>query len=337
MRIVIPTAGRPHSLTAVLGYYARFYPDADIVVADGSAPAVQERNRQTVADSGLAADHRGFDPDVPVFERLLRVVNDLDDDYLVLGADDNYPILETLEVARRRLEERPTAVCAGGHLVHLDVVGPDQASAHLDPVRHLNADDPVQRMRTFGALPFPTAYGVARRAHVQARLEFLREWYLPSFYALGVGLFDVAHGQYVAVPELGFVCTSNFVDDVREPEEPLACLRSADQVLAMNDLVLEWLSRVPGFDEDEARQVLTRAIGRRVADLSGAPPHQVVGFADQAPFKTPIVDGARKKFRDLFTAGTPERERYAERLSFIGERLHESVTSMGNYAEAGAR
>lgn len=336
LKIVIPTADRPQSLRGVLDYYARFYPESDIVVADGSGRSVQEQNQQTVVDARIAVDYRAFEPDVPVFERLLRVVRDLDAEFLVMGADDNYPILETLERARKRLVDRPDAECAGGHVVHLEVHGGGQATAQLDPVRHIVADNPAQRMRVFSALPFPTAYGVARRAAVQARLEFLRDWYLPTFYVLGVGLQDVARGGYLAYPEIGFICTSNFVDDVRHTGEPLACLRAADQVLAMYDEIYERASRVPGFEPDATRDVMTRAIGQRVAELTGVPPHHVVGFADRAPYRTPIVEGARQMFRDLFLADTPQRKAYAEKLAFIGEQLQQLIASQDHYAEAGA-
>lgn len=327
MKIVIPTADRPHSLRSVLDYYARFYARADIVVADGSGAEARELNRATVKQSALPVDYRAYDESLPVFERLLSVVGDIDSDYVVMGADDNYPILETLEKARKRLVERPDAVCAGGHIVHLSVDAPDRATATLDVVRHVNADDPAQRMRVFGSLPFPSSYGVARRELVIERLEFLRSWYLKGFYDLGVGLLAMARGKYVAVPELGFICTSNYVDDTAPDEEPLACLRGADQVLALHDAVLERASAAPGFDEVSIRNVLSPVIGRRVAALAGAPALQLVGFSDKAPFRTPIVEGARQLFADLFAEDTPARATYADRLAFIAERLQQAVTT----------
>ncbi|KAA1427277.1 TIGR00180 family glycosyltransferase [Nocardioides antri] len=335
MKIVIPTADRPHSLRSVLDYYARFYPRADLVVADGSGAEARELNRTTVRQSALTVDYRAYDASLPVFERLLSVVNDLDSEYVVMGADDNYPVLETLEKARKRMADRPDAVCAGGHIIHLSVVAPDRATATLEVVRHVNADDPAQRMRVFGSLPFPSSYGVARRELVVERLEFLRSWYLKGFYALGVGLMAMAKGKYVAVPEPGFILTSNYVDDTAPAEEPLACLRGADLVLAMHDAVLERASTEPGFDEVRTRDVLSAVIGRRVAALAGAPALQLVGFTDKAPYRTPMVEGARQLFSDLFTEGTPTRAAYADRLAFIAERLQQATDS-DNRLEAGA-
>ncbi|MEZ0579485.1 TIGR00180 family glycosyltransferase [Nocardioides sp. MH1] len=337
MKIVIPTADRPASLQAVLDYYARFHPRAELVVADGSTPEVKERNRESVAQAQVAVEHQEYDADLPVFERLLRTLHTFEREFVIMGADDNYPVLETLEKARKRLIERPEAVCAGGHVVHLDVTAPGRASARLDVVRHINADNPAQRMRVFGSLPFPTSYGVARRAHVIARLEFLRTWYLRSFYELGVGLTDVARGQYVAIPELGFICTSNYVDDPPRAEEPLAYLRGADQVLAMHDAAYERAAQAPGFDGDQVRDVLSSVIGRRTAALAGAPQHQVVGFADKAPYKTPMVENARQLFRDLFAEGSAVRTQHADRLAFIADRIQQITATTANHAPAGAR
>ena len=337
MKIVIPTADRPASLRAVLDYYGRFYPRAELVVADGSTAAVKELNRQAVAEAQVAVEHQEYDDDLPVFDRLLQALHTVDRQFVIMGADDNYPVLETLEKGRKRLLERPEAVCAGGHLVHLDVTGPDRASARLDVVRHVNADNPAQRMRVFGSLPFPTSYGVARHEHVVHRLEFLRTWYLRSFYELGVGLTDTARGQYVAIPELGFICTSNYVDDRPQAEEPLAYLRGADQVLAMHDAAYERAAQAPNFDAGQVRDVLSSVIGRRTAALAGAPQHQVVGFTEKAPYKTPMVDNARQLFKDLFTEGTAQRAQHAERLAFIAERIQEITASSSNLTQAGAR
>lgn len=340
MKIIIPTADRPASLRAVLDYYGRFYPRAELVVADGSGAEGKELNQRAVSEAQVAVDYRDCDPDLPVFERLHQVLTTLDREFVIMGADDNYPVLETLEKARKRLLERPEAVCAGGHIVRLDVTGPGRASAQLDVVRHINADNPAQRMRVFGSLPFPTGYGVARREHVIARLEFLRTWYLRSFYELAVGLTDTATGQYVAIPELGFILTSNYVDDPPRPEEPLAYLRGADQVLAMHDAAYERAAQAPGFDPDQVREVLSAVIGRRTAGLAGAPLHQVVGFTEKAPYKTPMVENARQMFADLFTEGSAERAKHGERLAFIAERIQQvtlSSSTSGNLVQAGTR
>jgi len=337
LKIVIPTADRPASLRAVLDYYGRFYPSADVVVADGSRPVVRELNRLSVARAEIKVEHREYDEELPVFERLYRVVTDLDDAFVVLGADDNYPILETLDTAMKRLQERPAAALAGGHVVHLDVTAPDRASARLDPVRHINPGDPALRMRVFGSLTFPTTYSVTRRDTLVARLDLLRNWYLADYYELGVGLVDVIKGQYFAIPEIGFICTSNYVDNPPRLREPLAHLRGADQVLALHDAVLERASAAEGFDLDATLDVLTAMIRRQTAALAGAPIHEIFGFEDKAPYRTPIVDGARETFRDLFRPGTAEREKYGDKLAFIAERLQQITTSAANHEMAGAR
>jgi hypothetical protein len=105
----------------------------------------------------------------------------------------------------------------------------------------------------------------------------------------------------------------------------------------MHDAAFERAAQAPGFDGDQVRDVLSSVIGRRTAALAGAPQHQVVGFTDKAPYRTPMVDNARQMFADLFTEGSAERAKHADRLDFIADRLQQITTSSGNLAQAGLR
>jgi glycosyltransferase domain-containing protein len=336
MKIVIPTRNRPTSLHGVLDYYARFYPRTEILIADGSSPQFKDLNRQVVERSSVAIDYQAYDEDLSLFDRLLSLLDRIDTEYVIMAADDDYPIIETLEKCRRKLDERPDAVAAGGHLIHLNVTAPDAGNARLDPVRHVNADDPIRRMRVFGSLPFTTTYGVARRELLVERYEFLRSWSMPGMFDLGVGLMDVTRGKFIAVPDLGFICTRNYVHSYFRAEEPLVYLRKADKILELHDRLYKRLSELDDFDPDAARDALAWVIGRRVAALAGAPPYRIAGFAEKAPYRTPLMDGARQMFADLFTEGTPERAKYADRFAFIADRLQQTIVSSDNAGEADA-
>ncbi len=335
MKIVIPTRNRPTSLGGVLDYYARFYPKAEVLIADGSSAEFKALNQMVVEVSPVSVDYQPYDEELSLFDRLLKLLDGLDSEYIVMAADDDYPIMETLEKAKKRLDARPDAVCAGGHLVHLNVTAQDAGNARLDAVRHVTADDPLRRMRTFGSLPFTTTYGVARRELLIERYEFLRSWSMPGFFDLGVGLMDVTRGKFIAVPELGFICTRNYIHSYFRAEEPLVYLRKADKVLELHDLLYKRLEEFDEFDGDAARDALSAVIGRRVAALAGVPPHRTVGFAEKAPYRTPLMDGARQQFADLFTAGTEERAKYGDRLEFIADRLQRTIASKDNSGEAG--
>lgn len=335
MKVIIPTRNRPTSLRGVLDYYERFYPRVDLLIADGSAPEFKERNQQVVERSPLRVDYRSFDASISLFDRLLEVLHAIDTEYVVMAADDDYPILETMERAQKRLQEKPDAICAGGHLVHVGITSADGGIARLDPVRHIMADDAGRRMRMFGALPFTTTYGVARRELLIHRYEFLSGWSMPGFFDLAVGLMDLSRGKFVAIPDLGFICTRNFVHSYYRAEEPLVYLRRAAAVLELHDLLLERLSHTADHDPESAADVVRSVIARRVAALAGAPPYRIVGFTERPPYKTPIVDGARQLFADLFHADTEVRAKYGERLAFIAERLGETLESSDNAGEAG--
>lgn len=335
MRIIIPTRNRPTSLGGVLRYYDTFYPDAQVILADGSDEAFKPLNAQLATDAKIEVDYRPFDSEVSLFDRLLAVLNSETDAYFIMAADDDYPIMETMAKAQARLEADTDAVCAGGYLIHIDVHDENSANARLDPARHIMAPNAAQRMRTFGQLPFTTTYAVARRERLIARYEFLKGWNMPGFFDLGVGLMDMADGKFIAIADLGFICTRNKVHSYYRSTDHLVYLRKADEVLRLFDITTKRLQEVDGLDEEEARTVLSRVINNRVAALAGAPPFRITGFTDRAPYKTDMVTRTRAAFTEMFSEGTEQREKYGARLAFIADNLQNTLQSQDNAGEDG--
>lgn len=327
MRVIIPTRNRPTSLSGVVRYYEEFYPETEIIVADGSSDGYQQVNAETAARSTISVDYRAYDPEISLFDRLLQVLRTESDPYFVMAADDDYPILETMQKARIRLDRDPDAVCAGGFLVHVGVRPPDVANARLDPVRHLVAPTAGRRMQVFGQLPFTTTYAVARRERLLARYEFLKHWNVPGFLDLAVGLMDVADGKFLAVPDLGFICTRNTVHSYYRASDHLIYLRRASEVLELYHMLTRKLMEVDGMGEKDARGLIAGIINRRVAALAGAPPFLIAGFTERAPYRTELIDRTRQRFADLFTAGTSMRKTHERRLSFIAKGLQATLDS----------
>ncbi len=333
MKVVIPTRNRPTSLEGVLAWFARFYPTADVLIADGSDQPFQDRNREVVAESAFAVELRSYPPEMSLFDRLLDVLRGLDSDFVLMAADDDYPIMETLDKAQRQLVKHPDAGFAGGHLVHLKI-DDKGTTARLDPVRNLMNPDPGRRMRMFASYPFTTTYGVARRELLIARYEFLRTWSVPKFFDFGVGLLDLTYGQYIGLPQLGFVCTRNETHSYFRSEDPLVYLRMADQVLELHDHLVGRLRMTNGADPQETEALVSNLIRGRVAAVSGAPPHRLRGFTSTYPYATAAMTDARRQFADLFREGTETRHLYAERLAFIADRLQRTMASTDNAGEA---
>lgn len=327
MRVIIPTRNRPTSLSGVVRYYEEFYPETEIIIADGSSDNYKLLNAEIAARSTISVDYRAYDPEISLFDRLLQVLRSESDPYFIMAADDDYPVLETMQKARSRLDKDPEAVCAGGFLVHVTVRAPDIANARLDPVRHLAAPRAARRMQVFGQLPFTTTYAVARRERLIARYEFLKHWNVPGFFDLAVGLMDMAAGKFLAVPDLGFICTRNNVHSYYRPTDHLIYLRRAAEVLELFDVLTRKLMEVDGMGEKEARALLANIINRRVAALAGAPPFVIAGFTERAPYRTELIDRTRQSFADLFTAGTRMRKTHERRLSIISKSLQATLAS----------
>lgn len=330
MRILIPTRNRPTSLAGVLSYYERFYPKTEIIIADGSTSEFQSQNEVLVREVGISVDYRAYNPELSLFDRLLEVLKGESDRYIVMGADDDFPILETLEKCRKRLDVHDDCVCSGGFLVHLDVDEAGDARARLDPVRPIRGDTLEERMNAFSRLPFTTTYAVARRDLLIARYEFLREWNVPGFFDFGVAMMDFTHGKFFAIPELGFICTRNITHSYYRSSQPLVYLRRADDIMRLGERMSFYLREIDGLSAERAEYVVGQLINRRIAALAGAPPFRIAGFDQRPPFTNVLVTTARERFRAMFTGGTPERAILAERLAFIAQRLQETIESNDN-------
>lgn len=332
MKILIPTRNRPTSLRGLLSYLAHFYPEADVLVADGSTPEFQRQNEDFVATLTTKVEYRAYDERIGLFERLAMVLDTIDAEFVTMNADDDYPVLETLEAAERRLAATPGASFAGGHLVHINIYDSRPSIARIDAVRDITSDDPARRVQLFGVYPFTTSYGVARRELLQERYEFLQTWTSTSFFDLAVGLVDLLHGKFVSVPDFAFLCTRNEVHSYYRPEDGLAYLRNADKVLDLNDRLVKRLVAL-GCDVEEATQVIGTAIAGRLAGVVGHPPFRLAGFAQRYPYNTREMADARRKLADLFTDGTVERARHGTKLAFIAQNVQRTLESSDNAGE----
>lgn len=333
MKILIPTRNRPTSLHGLLTYLAHFYPDADVLVADGSTPEFQRQNADLVRSLPTPIEYRAYDPEIGLFERLAMVLDTIDAEFVTMNADDDYPVLETLEAAERRLSETPGAMFAGGHLIHINIYDDRPSIARIDAVRDITDDDPARRVQVFGAYPFTTSYGVARRELLQARYDFLQSWTSTSFFDLAVGMVDLVHGKFVSVPDIAFLCTRNEVHSYYRPEDGLDYLRNAGKILDLNDRIVKYLVAL-GCDVDDATYVAGTTIAGRLAGVVGHPPFRLAGFAESYPYNTPEMADARRKLADLFTDGTVERARYGTKLAFIADNVQRILESSDNAGQA---
>ena len=333
MRLLIPTRNRSTSLAGVLGFYARFYPQARLIIADGSTEDYKAQNAALCTKTELDIDYRPFDSEMSLFDRLLTVLSDIDDDYIVMAADDDYAILETLEMGRKRLETDPDVVCVAGYLVHIMVKTAATAGVRLDPARTIAQPTFAGRMRGFSQLPFTTTYAVARREHLIRRYEFLKDWHVPGFFDLAVGLMDLSYGKIVGLPKLGFYCTRNYVHSYFRMADEETFLNHADEGPRLIELMTERLVLIDGMDRETAHMTVKRSVNRRISALAGSPPHKQAGFKDVPPYQSKNVQQAKFHFDEMFEPGTDTRGQYLDRMTFIARNLSTTLTSSDNKGE----
>lgn len=335
MRLIIPTRNRPTSLGGVLRYYETFYPDASLIIADGSTSDFQKRNETICTETPLTIQYQAFDPEIGLFDRLLMVLRNESDPYFLMAADDDYPILETLQKARIRLDKRPEIVCSGGFLLHLNVISDTTANVTLDPPRNIVSPSASRRMNQFSRFPFATSYMLARRELLIARYEFMSGWHVPGFFDYALGLMDLSHGGIVGLAEPAVICTRNAAHSYYRPTDTLGFLAHSDQLMELRDILMKRLEETEeDFDADEAMKLTSNVIRRRIASACGVAPHRIEGFTQQPLFAKGLVAEARQSFQNMFTPGTPERTKLDPKFKLISENLQSVLVSDDNATDA---
>ncbi len=335
-RMLIPTRNRPTALSNTLGFIADFFPGTRIIVADGSYDDFKPQNAQTVKDLGdrIELDYRPYPDKMGLFERLLDVIRSIDDEYIIMGADDDFPMLDTLAKFEKFLDNNPDYVTALGPLISLKLESETELTARLDIIRPMRMDCPLKRARAFSNWPFPTTYAVTRRELLIARYERASEIFLSGFFDFTVGVQDCMHGKIAAFPDVGFFSTRNYNHSYLRPDDKLLVLRRSDDILWAVDNMVTDLINIGGIERQTAEDAAANIIRKRIAALSGAHPRKMRTRPVSKVVNTPIVQNQYKLFREMFEDGNETRERYKKRLDAIMRALKSNAQSDDNAMEA---
>jgi glycosyltransferase domain-containing protein len=333
--LLIPTRNRPTSLSNVLRYLARFYGSTRVIIADGSDEAYKVRNRQEIeANKGsLTVDYRSYPPECSYLDRLLEVLKGESSDFVAVGADDDYPIMETLAKGEEFLREHGDYSIALGMLVNLQLNSPTELIAYAFYARHIRADAPHLRASQYAHWSFPTTYSVGRRDVLIKRYERARELFMVLLYDQACGFQDSMHGKIMALPEIGFICTRNYTHSYLRPEAGLIYLRRSQEVLGTMDLFRQDLVRYAGLHEEEAGRRSEEIIKSLLRESLGRPLVQTIGFERKPIFANDSIQKQIDIFEALFEKDTAVRKRYAERLAFILAAMKASAESSDNVGE----
>lgn len=335
-RLLIPTRNRPTALRGVLDYLARFYPGTGVLIADGSREAYKPANRAAVESlrESLALDYRAYPEEMPYFDRLLEALHGADDQFFVVGADDDFPLMEVFEEGAAYLRRHPQCVSVMGASVNLMAFGPDRLRVRLNVVRNIAGRTPAGRARRYSAWPMATTYALTRRSLLLERCRWARELFMTGFYDYVTGVMDAVRGTTKVFPTLGFLRTHSDNHSHLRPRSPIGFLEQSGLVLRIAEHFREALLQDGSLTPEEARQEAETLILRRIAAMSGGPIYKMQGFTESRLFRDEVVQEQQRLFRDLFTEGSPLRAHYAEKLEFVAAALRRTRLSTDNYGEA---
>jgi len=336
-RLILPTRNRSTSLDGVLTFLARFHPDTELIIADGSSDRFKSENAENIKKIGrdLAIDYRQYPEELPFFERLLEVIKGESDEFLIMASDDDFPMMDALKSGETHLRGHPECSTAIGALVSLYLKSDSRIEARLNPARPVLGDNAEQRVKAYSAWPFSTTYAVSRREFLIERYERAQSLFLAGFFDYMIGVHDATLGTVHAIPEIGFFSTRNYNHSYLRPEDPLAFLRHSHTTLAIKDVFKADLIKHAGLGETEAENLSVLLIKRRISENVGNVIHKKPGFSESHLFLNKMVQRQWQLFHDVFEADSPARQRYSAELDYIAGVLKTNAKSNDNAGEAG--
>ncbi|MEM9222732.1 MAG: TIGR00180 family glycosyltransferase [Pseudomonadota bacterium] len=332
-RVLIPTRNRPSSLLSVVRFLERFYPETRVIVADGSLEDFAKANKAAMesADRSLDIEYRRYPYDMPFFDRLLDVLNGLDDRNIIMGSDDDFPLMDALARAEAELDACPPAVTSMGAILAFSMWKPDDLHASLTVSRAIEGPNARWRCAMYGQWPFSSTYAVTRREHLIERYVRAREIFLTGFFDFGVGLHDAAAGGIAGVPEITFIATRNYNHSYLRPLGSLHFLRRSDDVMRLVNYCVEDLMAFDGMDRAEAEGHARTLFHRKITGIQ---------IGSRSAFETtpyamdPIIIAQRKSYEAILRVGTAERDKYVDRLTHVIRAMQDAAVSSDNRTDA---
>lgn len=300
--LLIPTRNRPSSLKSVLNYIEKFFPNRNIFIADGSDEDYRPKIRKVVKECSkdITVIHKVYPPELPFFERILDALNQIDDDIVTMGADDDYPQFNVIDKAVIELKKDTKAMIAISASIHLNMLNNNIFRARLNHAKPILNANPTTRAKLFAQWPFSTTYAPARKKHLLERYERANSSFLPGFYDFKTGIHDAMKGKIIAVPGIGFISTKNFSHSYLRPDDNLIFLRKSNEVLKIRDQFISDLQE-SGVDKEIAEKTSTHLIRCQIASLAGRIPTKMENFYNSNVFQDDMIQGQFKLFHRLFS------------------------------------
>lgn len=331
-RFIIPTRNRPSSMNALLSYLCTYFPGTALIVADGSQEKQKEKT-QIVCEKyskTLNIDYKPYPEDLPLFERMLDVLHNCEDECFAIGADDDFPIVDVYEEAEMLLLSDPRY----SNIVPADVVLRLKANgtliSRLSHSRQLIQSNPVSRVKDFATWHFATSYGVCRRELLIERYTTMAKFYCASFIDFQIGLEDALKGRIRALPKIGCIRTQTYEHNYLRATKSLIFLRQSKRILKYRDYLTSRLKEVGDLSESGSQQIADKLISNRIADLVNAGAEKTHNFKNKKQFTDNILQLQYKLYYELFQEGTEIRDQHLDKLRYATDVLYSDVAKSEN-------
>ena len=334
VRLLIPTRNRLVSLAGVLEFLARFYPGTDVFVADGSEPAYQGQYQDVMARSanGLNVIYRRYPHDMPFVTRVLSVLQELDDECIAMGADDDFPLMDKMNEGEAFLLAHPDYVTAIAANVYFALNVRNRLNVSLRMAETLDSEAPQDRALQYARTGFSTTYAATRRTHLVDRYQRFEKAFVPGFYDFSVGLHDCVKGKVKCLEGFGVFATRNHNHSYVRRDRSGWWLDLSGDISRLRGFLVDDLVSA-GLDQIDAEQLATKAYAMRLAHRLAPHLEDNIRRAMNEFAPTDAQRGVFERFNEMFAADTATHAEFEDRLRHIVDRLQLSAASGDNADE----
>lgn len=334
VKLVIPTRNRPTSLGGVLEFLSCFYPNTDVLIADGSEPGYDAHYKTVVdkASDRLRIEYRRYPVEMGYIERLLAVLESLDDEHVAIGADDDYPMMDTFNAGEDFLIRNPDYVTVVPTRVVFIVRRNGKLKARLKMSESVDADDVKDRVLQYSNSRFATTYATTKRHHLIERYKRFQDLFLVGFFDYQLGLHDCSMGKMHAIDDVGIVTTRNFNHSYIRRDRSIWLGEIMPQVNTLRDILVRDLIEQK-VSNDEADELATKAYSIQIArHLAPHLDNRITNDVERLELTGSQAE-IYENYRAMFTAGTDTHKRYFDRLRMIVDQLVATMHSDDNANE----
>lgn len=314
-----------------LSYFADFYPETPIYIADGSVAEVQQQNKETCSSYSRSLPnlrYLSYDYEFPLIDRIEDALSQITEEYVLVSADDDFPIMEGFDSSVDYLRENPSFVVCGGRSIFMKMSADGQIITRPLAGASIQSTKMVQRFQAYARRTFPTYYCVARRTYIEARIRFIRDYVLIGFSDFVMGLHDLSVGNIKILNQLTYIRTANSIHSYTRSSDRLTFLKGANRLLGVHKEFASRLTLTGEVEEKVASRISEDLLLGRIAYVMGVEgAKKTAATIDEDPIE-------RKYYDELLNEKSITYQRYSEKIEAVKQLLSTIAKSDDNAGES---